>query len=926
MIFYSLIVAPIEMIVDWVFAFFTRHFVSPGVIGAVAGVSLVINFLALPLYNVADSLQAKERRIAKSLEPRIKRIKKAFKGDERFMMLQTYYRENGYNPLFALRSSLSILIEIPFFIAAYHYLSHAEELKGVSFWIFKDLGSPDSLFTAGNFSVNVLPVLMTAINLVSGAVYSKDTTSRERIQIFVLAAVFLALLYNSPAGLVIYWILNNLFSLAKNIVLKMKKPGRVLHIIISTLFLLLSAVFIHKKGFAGKTLFVLAFALFVTFFSFIKAGVLLLLKKVKLSAVFIEEKQERSAASFSKSEFFFFIFSSLALALLAGFYLPSSAVATSPIEFSFLEEGFSSPLTYIKSSVFVLLGLFTVWPAAVYFMFGAKVKKWETALFFTLFIVSAFDIFIFKADYGTIDVLFQLEDAAVLIADKIQKVLPLLIALVFLITGFFILRFRKLKILTTFMLAVCIAESALSVMNVSQINKKFTAYEANRKISKTDFSATIEPVYHLSRTGKNVIVLFLDRAINSFLPYALKDLPDLKNQLKGFVYYPNTLSFYQNTDAGSPAMMAGYEYIPEKINARENELLREKHNEASLVLPVLFRDAGFESTVTDPPFPNYTWKGDLSAFRNQENIRAAELFGKYTKNFKIETNYYEKNAGGLSKKVSKQIRSFSLLQILPPVLRKFFYTDFVRLGKTADDYLDMISTLYFLPELTDFEAEKSQFIFIDNEACHTPVLLDENFLLPQEAGEENLHGAHKTTDIQAAVHYQSFTAAFKQIGKWLDFLKQNGVYDNTRIIIVSDHGYPVAVNDFKNFSNPKIPASYNALLMYKDFNASQELKTETAFMTNADTLFLAKEGLNLAEENPFTHKKFTVEKEGGITVYPSYKLEWNAEKMIHKTKFTLDRPNAFHVKENIFDEKNWIPLEEWEKSQSQNLSETGDRK
>lgn len=215
MIFYSLIVAPIEMIVDWVFAFFTRHFVSPGVIGAVAGVSLVINFLALPLYNVADSLQAKERRIAKSLEPRIKRIKKAFKGDERFMMLQTYYRENGYNPLFALRSSLSILIEIPFFIAAYHYLSHAEELKGVSFWIFKDLGSPDSLFTAGNFSVNVLPVLMTAINLVSGAVYSKDTTSRERIQIFVLAAVFLALLYNSPAGLVIYWILNNLFSLAK---------------------------------------------------------------------------------------------------------------------------------------------------------------------------------------------------------------------------------------------------------------------------------------------------------------------------------------------------------------------------------------------------------------------------------------------------------------------------------------------------------------------------------------------------------------------------------------------------------------------------------------------------------------------------------------------------------------------------------------
>lgn len=88
---------PIEIIVNWVFNFIRVHFDSFGVIGAVCGVSLVINFLALPIYNVADSLQEKERKASKALEPRVKRIKKAFKGNEQFMMLQTNYRQNNYS-------------------------------------------------------------------------------------------------------------------------------------------------------------------------------------------------------------------------------------------------------------------------------------------------------------------------------------------------------------------------------------------------------------------------------------------------------------------------------------------------------------------------------------------------------------------------------------------------------------------------------------------------------------------------------------------------------------------------------------------------------------------------------------------------------------------------------------------------------------
>ena len=77
------------------------------------------------------------------------------------MMLQTYYRQNDYSPTNALRGSVSLLLEIPFFMAAYQFLSHLELLQGVGFGPIADLGAPDQLLTLFGHSVNLLPILMT---------------------------------------------------------------------------------------------------------------------------------------------------------------------------------------------------------------------------------------------------------------------------------------------------------------------------------------------------------------------------------------------------------------------------------------------------------------------------------------------------------------------------------------------------------------------------------------------------------------------------------------------------------------------------------------------------------------------------------------------------------------------------------------------
>ena len=92
-----------------------------------------MNLLILPLYRRADAIQDEEREQAARMKPWVDHIKKAFRGDEQYLILQTYYRQNDYKPLYALRSALPLLLQVPFFIAAYNYLSHLAVLQEVSF-------------------------------------------------------------------------------------------------------------------------------------------------------------------------------------------------------------------------------------------------------------------------------------------------------------------------------------------------------------------------------------------------------------------------------------------------------------------------------------------------------------------------------------------------------------------------------------------------------------------------------------------------------------------------------------------------------------------------------------------------------------------------------------------------------------------------
>ncbi|GGY14882.1 YidC/Oxa1 family membrane protein insertase [Paludibacterium paludis] len=183
--------------------------------------SIVFNLVLLPAYHAAERVQAREREIQRRMAPKIEEFDFAFKGQERYWMLRTLYRQHGYHPVYALRSLLPLAIQIPFFIATFGLLSHYAPLTGSGFLMLADLGMPDRLLGG----VNVLPILMTGLNIAAAYLYTRGQPVREWVQSLVIAMIFLYFLYDSAAGLVLYWTINNLISVFKSLAYSSARPS-----------------------------------------------------------------------------------------------------------------------------------------------------------------------------------------------------------------------------------------------------------------------------------------------------------------------------------------------------------------------------------------------------------------------------------------------------------------------------------------------------------------------------------------------------------------------------------------------------------------------------------------------------------------------------------------------------------------------------
>ena len=191
--------------------------------------SLAVTIIMLPLFWVAEVIQEKERARKRRMKPALDKLKDVDNQQEKYYYTKNIYRQHGYSPLYALTGLLGLFIQIPFFLAAYWMLLLYSPFTGVAFGPIADLSQPDGLISVGSFQLNLLPFLMTGVNLFAGYLYLRKADKNEKIQQLIIAAVFLLLLYGLPAALVLYWTMNNFFSIGKNWLLRKAGTGRSGH-------------------------------------------------------------------------------------------------------------------------------------------------------------------------------------------------------------------------------------------------------------------------------------------------------------------------------------------------------------------------------------------------------------------------------------------------------------------------------------------------------------------------------------------------------------------------------------------------------------------------------------------------------------------------------------------------------------------------
>lgn len=143
----------------------------------------------------------------KAINPRVMQLRERYKDNPQQMQqeMMRIYREEKVNPL---GGCLPILVQIPVFIALYWVLLSSVEMRNAPWilWI-RDLSTPDPYY--------ILPAIMTLTTLLQTALNPVPPDPMQAKMMWMMPLIFAVMFFFFPAGLVLYWITNNILSIAQ---------------------------------------------------------------------------------------------------------------------------------------------------------------------------------------------------------------------------------------------------------------------------------------------------------------------------------------------------------------------------------------------------------------------------------------------------------------------------------------------------------------------------------------------------------------------------------------------------------------------------------------------------------------------------------------------------------------------------------------
>ena len=906
---YTLFIAPLEF---WMQKALMWGFEQTHTWGwAIIVMSLVVNFVILPIYMKAESWQEEERAIRKSFEAKEAMIKATFKGQERFAMISTMHRQAGFSPFLAMRSSIGFFLQIPFFFAAYHFLSHFEPLQGVAFMGLADLSKPDEMFHIGGFAINVMPILMTVINLVSALVYTQNMSRKDKIQLYGMAALFLVLLYDAASGLVLYWTFNNIFSLCKNIVydlyhrfgrktiesIKQRFPkhkatnevfpqssfmsGYLVFLWgISAIFALLSSnqmdlisdatkvqlSFISDIGFVltGFACLVelvllkvwkhhkvlLAFSLLVLYYGLntwfkwqftganrhyfaLIAGLLFLIPVIGLTHLrcnlnMLLMRGKNAIGLYTPAVSW--------LIILVTAYLPIQAFCTAPELFSPTADVLALLLKYS------IIGIVFFWGLDKLFKFF-NAENFAGYFFSLLTLLFTIYAFLLPMDVGTIDA-FQISDPTPLYLTK--NLLVDFVVLILFFAGFiWLTRQGKVTLIRNVFIICCVLGLGSSTLSLWQSRGQWQTESDSTTVTLPSYN---DRLLGFSKDKTNIVVVMLDAFSGSHIDILFNEYPELKDQYRGFVWYRNMLASGDSTVSSLPSIICGEKCAPWSLNENETDKsLAEKINRYYAETLNKFGPQ-FDIAIHERNWLEPNRLSDLV----DDDILAIRFMGDSYLN-----RYLQKNDITLGRGSSDSfLLAVSLFNSVPWSMKNLVYKD----GRWIENLMPKSDTLVVralreyafidgLADLSNTNATKATYKFFDNEITHHPWLMDAKTCTVSAKPK-----IYKTRQDNAdELHLANEMCALKALSRWINWMKSEGIFDNTMIILVSDHDGMDSDMIGKVFGSPYkgMVGKPNPLLLVKHLGRSgnKDVEINNMPLSLTDVSKLIDNDLNI---QPFT--------------------------------------------------------------------------
>lgn len=234
--------SPLISLFESIMVFIHAHLVGGSWGLAIVGLTVLIRAVLVPLtFRQLKSMQEMQR-----LAPQINALKEKYKEDKQRQQqeLMKFYQENKINPL---ASCLPLLMQLPVFISLFYMLrtdlkkricgpalhAHgyitAKQIEKVTCnhvapHSAKFLFLPDITDKATGVALVVLIVLYVGSQLASTLIATATADPNQRRLMLLIPVVFVVILYRYPAGLLVYWITTNLWTIVQQSVIRRRMP------------------------------------------------------------------------------------------------------------------------------------------------------------------------------------------------------------------------------------------------------------------------------------------------------------------------------------------------------------------------------------------------------------------------------------------------------------------------------------------------------------------------------------------------------------------------------------------------------------------------------------------------------------------------------------------------------------------------------